>query len=69
MVVGGPKVEGEVFRLADYNVAVTNQPHSEVSALAVFLDWLYEGEEQDREFKDAKLKVVPQKSGKKIIHL
>ena len=65
VVVGGPKVEKEVFYMSDYNVAVTNQPHSEVSALAVFLDWLHEGKEQEKEFKNAKLKVVPQKLGKR----
>lgn len=36
IVVGSSKVPGEVFELADWNVAVTNQPHSEVSSLAVF---------------------------------
>ncbi len=67
IVVGGPKVEKDMFYLADYNVAVTNQPHSEVSALAVFLDWLHEGKEQEKEFKNAKLKIIPQKQGKKVI--
>src|SRR3989442_402653 len=38
VVVGAQKVPGEVFGLADFNVAVGNQPHSEVAALAVFLD-------------------------------
>ena len=35
IAVGGPKVPGEVYKLADYNVAVTSQPHSEVAALAI----------------------------------
>ena len=38
VVVGGTKVPGEVFRLATHNVSVGNQPHSEVSALGVFLE-------------------------------
>jgi len=38
VVVGGSKVPGYVFQLADYNIAIGHQPHSEVSALAVFLD-------------------------------
>ncbi|HIQ29950.1 MAG TPA: tRNA (cytidine(56)-2'-O)-methyltransferase, partial [Candidatus Caldiarchaeum subterraneum] len=67
IIVGGPKVENEIFHLADYNVAVTSQPHSEVSALAVFLDWLHEGKELEKEFEDARLKITPQKQGKKII--
>lgn len=43
VVVGAEKVPAEVFDLADLNVAVGNQPHSEVSALAVFLDRLLGG--------------------------
>src|SRR5713101_8287283 len=39
VVVGSEKMPGEVFKLEDWNVSVTNQPMSEVAALAVFLDW------------------------------
>src|SRR4030042_472344 len=35
IIVGSQKVPSEVYSLADYNVAVTNQPHSEVAALAI----------------------------------
>jgi tRNA (cytidine56-2'-O)-methyltransferase len=38
VVVGAEKVPPDLYRLADYNVAVTNQPHSEIAALSVFLD-------------------------------
>lgn len=51
VVVGAEKVPAEVFRLADLNVAVGNQPHSEVAALAVFLDRLLRGEGLRREFR------------------
>ncbi len=37
VVVGGAKVPSDLYGLADENVAVGNQPHSEVAALAVFL--------------------------------
>ncbi len=37
VIVGGEKVPGDLFKLADYNLSVTSQPHSEVSALAIFL--------------------------------
>ncbi|QQG39854.1 MAG: tRNA (cytidine(56)-2'-O)-methyltransferase [Candidatus Aenigmatarchaeota archaeon] len=37
IVVGGEKVPGEIYGLADANVSVTKQPHSEVAALAVVL--------------------------------
>ena len=67
VVVGAEKVPREVYQIAHYNVAIANQPHSEVAALAVFLDWLYEGRELSKEFQNAKLKIIPQRSGKKII--
>jgi len=69
VVVGGEKVPGELYELADYNVAVSNQPHSEVAALATFLDWLQEGEELRREYPGAELKIIPQKRGKKVVRL
>lgn len=64
VIIGGEKVPGEIYHLADYNIAVTNQPHSEVAALAVFLNE-YSGKE--KKFKKAKLRIVPQKKGKKVI--
>ncbi|MEM3093651.1 MAG: tRNA (cytidine(56)-2'-O)-methyltransferase, partial [Candidatus Caldarchaeum sp.] len=66
VVVGGEKVEGGVFRLADFNVAITSQPHSEAAALAVFLDWLQEGRELERVYDDARILVEPSERGKKI---
>jgi tRNA (cytidine56-2'-O)-methyltransferase len=66
VVVGAEKVPFDVYEQADYNVAVTNQPHSEVASLAVFLDRLFEGEELDREWEDADRVVVPQETGKRV---
>lgn len=66
IVVGGEKVPGEIYGMVDINISVTNQPHSEVAALAVFLHELYRGKELDKKFEGAHLKVVPQKRGKKI---
>ena len=68
IIVGGPKVEPETYQKADYNIAVTNQPHSEVSALAVFLDWLHQGKELEKQYNDAKLRIIPQEKGKKLIN-
>ena len=66
VVVGGTKVPGELFGIADYNVAVGNQPHSEVAALAVFLNtWL--GDVGSERFSDGSVEVIPSESGKKII--
>jgi tRNA (cytidine56-2'-O)-methyltransferase len=66
VVVGGAKVPGEVYGAADWNVAVTGQPHSEVSALALFLHELYEGRELQLKFPGARLTVIPQAKGKKL---
>ena len=68
IIVGSQKVPKEFFSpdVSDFNVAVGNQPHSEVSSLAVFLDRFFSGKELAMEFKGAKLRVVPQKHGKKM---
>ena len=67
IVVGGAKVPGEVFELADWNVAVTSQPHSEVSALSIFLHELFEGRELWKTFDNGKIGIVPQAKGKMVI--
>ena len=69
VIVGGEKVPGEIYGMADWNVAVTNQPHSEVSALAVFLHELFGGVELSKRFKDARLRVIPQRRGKKVLRV
>ena len=66
VVVGGEKVPAEVYHLADYNVEVTNQPHSEIAALSVFLHDYFEGSELNKKF-DGKKTIVPQEHGKKVI--
>ena len=66
VVIGAEKVPGEVYDMADFNLAIGNQPHSEIAALAVFLDRLFEGEKLDREFSDAERRIVPTESGKKV---
>jgi tRNA (cytidine56-2'-O)-methyltransferase len=69
VIVGSRKVPSEFFSKAssDFNIAVGNQPHSECSSLAVFLDRFFEGRELSNEFEAAKIKIVPQVRGKKII--
>jgi len=66
IALGAEKVPFEVYDHADWNVGVTNQPHSEVAALAVFLDRLFEGGELDREWVDADREIVPQSTGKRV---
>ena len=67
LVVGSEKVPGEIYQLVDFNIAITNQPHSEVGGLAVFLEKLFEGKELEKKFKNAKIKIIPQKKGKKTL--
>jgi len=67
IIVGGEKVPSEAYSLADWNVSVTSQPHSEVSALALFLHEYFEGQELDKKFDGARLRVVPQERGKKVV--
>jgi len=56
-----------LYERADYNVAVTNQPHSEVAGLAVFLDRLFDGAELEREWAGADRSVVPEATGKTVV--
>lgn len=67
VVVGGTKVPSEIYSLANWNMAVTPQPHSEVSALAVFLHELFEGRELDTVYDDASMRVLPQERGKRVV--
>lgn len=69
IVVGGAKVPRVVYELADWNVAITSQPHSEISALSIFLHELFEGRELSKTYKDTKLRVIPQPKGKKVLKL
>jgi len=69
IIVGAEKVPREIYEIADFNVAVGNQPHSEVAALAIFLDRLFEGKELTRDFNNAKMKIIPQERGKNVIKL
>ena len=67
VIVGAEKVPRIYYELADFNVAIGHQPHSEVAALAVFLDRLFYGKELRLICSDAKLYVVPQQRGKKVV--
>jgi len=67
IVVGAEKVPREIYELADYNVGVGSQPHSEISALAILLDRIQKGEQFKRDFPDSKRKIIPSKKGKNVI--
>ncbi|MDH5461610.1 MAG: tRNA (cytidine(56)-2'-O)-methyltransferase [Candidatus Bathyarchaeota archaeon] len=70
VIVGSQKVPKEFFskKVSDFNVAVGNQPHSECSSLAVFLDRFFRGQELLKEFAGAKVRIVPQVRGKRMIN-
>jgi tRNA (cytidine56-2'-O)-methyltransferase len=69
VIVGSQKVPREFFseRVSDFNVAIGNQPHSECASLAIFLDRFFEGKELAKSFKEAKIKIAPQRRGKKLM--
>lgn len=67
VVVGAEKVPGDLYEMADENVAVGNQPHSEVAALALLLDRLRGGAWERDAFPGAQLQVVPTAKGKRIV--
>lgn len=66
IIVGASKVPKEIYSISDYNIALGNQPHSEVSALAVFLDRLFGGKELTRTFKNAKIRIIPSQNKKMV---
>ncbi len=65
VIVGAEKVPAELYRRADWNVSVGNQPHSEVAALAVFLDRFLAGEGVRHDFH-GRLRIRPSARGKDV---
>ena len=68
VIVGAGKVPREAYELADENLAVLNQPHSEISALALFLDRFFDGKEAEKRI-EGRIKVLPNKCGKTVIRV
>lgn len=69
IVVGAEKVPPELYGLADWNVAVGNQPHSEVAALALVLDRLASSsgiESLRTQFCGGEVEIVPKSRGKEV---
>ncbi|MEM7819360.1 MAG: tRNA (cytidine(56)-2'-O)-methyltransferase [Candidatus Aenigmatarchaeota archaeon] len=67
VIIGSEKVPGDIYQIADMNIAITNQPHSEVAALSIFLHEYFKGNELNKKINKAKIKIVPQEKGKKVI--
>ncbi len=66
VVVGAEKVPAEIYQLATVNVSVGNQPHSEIAALAIFMDRLTAGQALYQE-RGGRMKVIPNDRGKTVI--
>jgi tRNA (cytidine56-2'-O)-methyltransferase len=66
IVVGGAKVPWDVYEEADWNISVTTQPHSEVSALAIFMHLLQGDAALQHEFPGGRLKITPNPRGKDV---
>jgi len=67
IVVGAEKVPRTIYEKSDFNVSVSNQPHSEISALAIVLDRIHKGKQFDVKFKNSTRRIIPTKKGKKVI--
>jgi tRNA (cytidine56-2'-O)-methyltransferase len=67
VIIGAEKVPKEIYFLADYNIAIGNQPHSEIAALAIFLDRIFDGNQFDRKLTNESIKIIPTDKGKNVI--
>jgi tRNA (cytidine56-2'-O)-methyltransferase len=52
--------------MADYNVAIGNQPHSEISALSVLLDRIQQGKQFEFKFGNSEREIIPEERGKNV---
>jgi tRNA (cytidine56-2'-O)-methyltransferase len=66
VIIGSEKVPREAYDLADYNIAIGNQPHSEIAALAIFLDRVFGGKQLAKRFRGGTLRIVPTEKGKNV---
>ena len=57
-IVGAEKVPPWVFEFSDFNIAIGNQPHSEVAALAIALSKV-SNNSYNQKFEGGQLKVLP----------
>jgi len=66
IIVGAEKVPINIYEQADYNISIGNQPHSEIAALAIFLDRYTKGLWTDKKF-DGEVEIIPTNKGKNVI--
>jgi tRNA (cytidine56-2'-O)-methyltransferase len=68
VVVGAEKVPREVYEMADYNVSIGNQPHSEIAALAILLDRILQGKQFQKKHANAQREIIPTEKGKRVMN-
>ena len=66
IIIGAEKVPPKIYELADFNVSIGNQPHSEVAALAILLDRIAKGEWISKKF-NGNIQIQPSNNGKNVI--
>jgi tRNA (cytidine56-2'-O)-methyltransferase len=66
IIVGAEKVAPYFYEKADFNISVGNQPHSEVAALAIFLDRYFKGKWLTKQF-NGKIEIIPSDTRKTVI--
>jgi tRNA (cytidine56-2'-O)-methyltransferase len=67
IIVGAEKVPSFIYEKADFNISISNQPHSEIAALAIFLDRYTKSQWKKQKF-NGKLEILPSDKGKKVKH-
>jgi tRNA (cytidine56-2'-O)-methyltransferase len=66
IIVGSEKVRPYFYESADFNISIGNQPHSEVSSLAIFLDRYTNGKWLTKKFK-GELEIIPSNKKKVVV--
>jgi len=66
IIVGAEKVPPYFYEVADFNISVGNQPHSEVAALAIFLDRYTKGKWLKNQF-NGKIEIIPSSERKRVL--
>ncbi|MFW6119912.1 MAG: tRNA (cytidine(56)-2'-O)-methyltransferase, partial [Petrotogales bacterium] len=65
IVLGAEKVPSYIYEMANFNISVGSQPHSEVAALAIFLDRYLKGKWLTEQF-NGKIEIIPSNKGKRV---
>lgn len=66
IIVGAEKVPPYFYQISNMNISVGNQPHSEVAALALFLDRYTKASWQRKDFH-GNIQIIPSIKGKKVL--